>query len=317
MKALGSPRITPWALALLAAACVLVLKRDVASAPWLAAPLLLLALNLAAAVATDARFRRQLPLLVFHLALAALGLLAGASRLYYLNGTVELVEGAPFAGLDTVDAGPWHRGRPDRVGFVHEGFDIAYMAGPVLDRNIAHVRWQDASGAQLSAAIEANRPLVQHGYRFYPTANKGFAALLGWQGTGRAPLEAALHLPSYPANALAQARTWRPAGSADDLWIMLKTTETLIAADRPSRFRLPASQVIVVRRGAQRWELAPGQRLALPDGVLDYRGLSTWMGYKVSYDWTMPWLLAACCVAILAMGWHFWRKFAGAPWNSN
>jgi cytochrome c biogenesis protein len=39
------------------------------------------------------------------------------------------------------------------------------------------------------------------------------------------------------------------------------------------------------------------------------------MGYLVFYDWTIPWMLSACVVAVLSMGWHFWRKFAAKPWN--
>jgi cytochrome c biogenesis protein len=40
------------------------------------------------------------------------------------------------------------------------------------------------------------------------------------------------------------------------------------------------------------------------------------MGYSVFYDWTMPWLLAACTLAVLALGWHFWSKFSVRPWQA-
>jgi hypothetical protein len=30
----------------------------------------------------------------------------------------------------------------------------------------------------------------------------------------------------------------------------------------------------------------------------------------------MPWLLAACTLAVLALGWHFWSKFSVRPWQA-
>lgn len=313
--ALASLRLTPFALLLLAAASIAVYRFEHRAAPWLAAPLALLAANLCAAVATNAVFRRQLPLLVFHLALIALVLLGALGRLTYLSGRAEVAEGTAFVSLVQRDAGVLHGGALARLNFVNEGVDIRYMAGPVLDSNVARLRWRDAQGRERSGAIEDNAPLIQHGYRIYPTSNKGFAVMLEWRAAGAEALAAAVHLPSYPANEGAQAREWQPGPAAAPLWIMLPIATPLIHADRPSRFRLPEQQQLVLRRGAQRWVLQPGQALALPDGTVTYRGLRTWMGYRIMYDWTVPWILAACVVAILAMGWHFWRRFGATPWN--
>lgn len=312
---LASPRLTPYALLLLGAAAVAVYGFDDSAAPWLAAPLLLLAANLVAAVATNGVFRRQLPLLMFHLALIALVLLAALGRLSYLKGRVELAEGSAFAGLLQVEQGPLHAGQLASLNFVNDGTSIDYMAGPVLDRLVNRVRWQDGAGQWRAAAIETNHPLVVGSYRIYPTSNKGFAPLLMWRPHAGAPVLAALHLPSYPANAASQARSWQPDSGGAPLWVMLPIDETIVASDRPSQFRLPAVHDIVVRRGQQRWTLAPGQQLALADGVLEYRALRTWMGYRVAYDWTIPWLLAACAVAIACMAWHFWTRFAARPWD--
>lgn len=313
--ALASLKFTPVGLVLLGAAAVVVYKLDESAAPWLAAPLLLLAINLIAAVATNGVFRRQLPLLVFHLALITLVLLAAAGRLSYLKGNAELTEGAAFEGLKSVDAGPLHWGRLDQVHFVNDGFEITYMAGPVLDRNVNHVRWQDRGGRERSGEIEDNQPLVLFGYRIYPTSNKGFAPLFVWQAKGGSPMLASVHLPSFPANATSQAQTWRPEGSQADIWVMLKVDENLIPPDRSSRFRLPDERKLVLRHRDLRYEMQPGERIALPDGMLEYRELRTWMGYRVFYDWTIPWMLAACAVAVVSMAWHFWRKFASTPWN--
>jgi cytochrome c biogenesis protein ResB len=313
---LASLKFTPVGLVLLGAASIMVYQLDESAAPWLAGPLLLLALNLIAAVATNAIFRRQLPLLIFHLALIALVLLAAAGRLSYLKGEAEVTDGAGFEGLKSRESGPLHWGALDRLHFVNDGFEITYMEGPVLDRNVSRVRWHDGAGQERAGEIEQNQPLVLHGYRIYPTSNKGFSPIFVWQPKRAGPMLAAVHLPSFPANAASQAQTWRPAGSSADIWVMLNVDANLIPADKPSRFHLPDDRKIVLRQEDLRFEMQPGDRISLPDGTLEYRELRTWMGYRVFYDWTIPWMLAACVVAILSMAWHFWRKFASTPWDS-
>ena len=67
-------------------------------------------------------------------------------------------------------------------------------------------------------------------------------------------------------------------------------------------------------RDRLRYELHPGQSLDLAGGRLTYKELRTWMGYTVFYDWTLPWLFAAGLIAVLSLGWHYWRKFATRPW---
>lgn len=314
--ALASLKLTPFGLLLLGIASVAVYKLDHAAAPWLAAPLLLLALNLSAAVATNGVFRRQMPLLVFHLALIALVLLAAAGQLMYLKGTAEVTEGAGFTGLKSRDAGPLHVGRIDKVHFVNDGFEINYMPGPVLDRLLNRLRWHDANGAERTGEIELNKPLILRGYRIYPTSNKGFSPVFVWRPSAGAEVLAAVHLPGYPGNATNQAQSWRPAGSKGDIWVMLNVEENLIPADQASNFRLPVERKIVVRYEGTRWEMKPGERIALADGTLEYRELRTWMGYRFFYDWTIPWMLAACAVAICSIAWHFQRKFASTPWNA-
>ena len=60
--------------------------------------IVLLSVNLLAALVVHPAFHRQLPLLVFHLALLALVALVGWGRLASLDGRFELTEGVPFDG---------------------------------------------------------------------------------------------------------------------------------------------------------------------------------------------------------------------------
>lgn len=315
--ALASLKLTLVGLVLLGAASVAVYKLEHNATPWLAAPLLLLGLNLMAAVATNGVFRRNTALLIFHLALITIVLLAAAGRLTYLKGGAEVTEGEAFAGLKHSEAGPLHPWRIDRVRFINEGMEIDYTPGPVRVSTVSRVRWLDSQGVERRSEARDNTPLVLLGYHFTVTANKGFAPVLLWQPSVGAEVAGAVHLPSYPSKAEAQTATWRPGTTKDDIWLMLPVKETLIPADKASRFRLPTDQTLVVRQGGGRWELRPGEQVQLPDGVLVYLELRTWMGYQVYYDWTVPWLLAASVVAVLSLGWFFWGKFASTPWDAD
>ena len=93
------------------------------------------------------------------------------------------------------------------------------------------------------------------------------------------------------------------------MWVLLQIDENLIDPAGPASFRMPAAHRVVVRIGDQRAELAPGEQLAIEGGTLAYAGLRTWMGYRVTYDPTLAWLLAAALVACLALAWHYTDRF--------
>ena len=300
----GSPRTT---LALLALLGGLVLLRP---GGWpLALPLAALALNLLAALLRHPAFRRQVPLLVAHLALLALLVGVALGRLLALDGHFELTQGLPFDGqLIDRQAGPLHVDRLQQLAFRHDGFEIDYAPGRKRGATRNQVTWLGDDGQPRSAVIGDHRPLVLHGHRLYTSPNKGFAPLLRWEPTSGAPVRGAVHLPSFPVHELRQSREWQlPDGRS--AWVMLQTDEALIDPAHAARFSLPAQHRLVVRVGQQRVELAPGDAMVLPSGTLVYEGLRTWMGYRVAYDPTLPWLLAAALLSALALGVHCVRKF--------
>jgi len=55
---------------------------------------------------------------------------------------------------------------------------------------------------------------------------------------------------------------------------------------------------LVLRVGELRQELRPGDVVALDGGKLAYVGMGSWMGYRVIYDPTKPWLVATTLVAV-------------------
>ena len=317
-RALASLKLTLVALVLFAAAVLYAYWSTQPATPVLVAPLALLAANLLASLATNPQLRRQTPLLVFHLSLLAIVLLAAAGRLTYLKGQLELAQGEEFSGtLSEVEAGPWHPMHLERLRFVNHGFDIAYAPGQKRQGTRNLLGYTDEAGIQRQVEVGDTTPLVLQGYRFYTSHNKGYAPTFFWHpANGATPLLGAVHLPSYPANEYRQAQEWTPPGSAAKIWMQLAFDETIIDPEKPSEFRLPKQHTLVVRIGDARHELQPGKSIELSGGKLVYAGLLTWMGYVVFYDWTIHWLLAASIAAVLALGWHFWRKFAASPWDN-
>lgn len=305
----GSLRATLVFMALLGAAVLAGLGPGLPAALVLGVTMGLLALNLAAALVVHPALRRQLPLLVAHLALLALVALVGWGRLTALDGRFELTQGLPFDGqLIEASAGRWHRSELAQIGFRHDGFEIDYAPGRKRGATRNQVAWLDAAGAPQAAMIGDHRPLVLRGYRFYTSSNKGFAPLLTWRPQRGDALTGAVHLPGYPMHELRQSSAWvLPDGRR--VWVKLQFDETLIDPNAPARFRLPESHRLVVHVGPLQTELAPGGSIALDGGTLVYEGLRTWMGYRVSYDASLPWLLASALLAALALAWHYTQRF--------
>lgn len=318
---LASLRLTLAILLFLAASVTGAYLSLARTSPWLILSLSLLAINLLAAVATNRRFRSQAPLLLFHLALLAIVILVGVGRLTYLKGQAEVVEGEEFDGKPVwVEAGPWYPGGLEKVRFVNLGFRIAYAPGQTRLGTENRVGWIDEDGHSQEAVIGDHHALVLDHYRFYTTPNKGFALLFEWRPKKGSPVVGTVNLPSYPANSLKQAQQWPLPGMAESVWTMLQFEGELIPLNQAGEFRLPDQHTVVVRYGERRWVL-PGHwegappAIELPEGRLTYLGLRTWMGYQIAWDRTMPWLLAASAIAVLALAWHFWRKFASQSWN--
>jgi hypothetical protein len=304
----GSLRHT-LALVLLLAAVVLV-----SPTRWpLALVIGALGINLVAALVVHPALRRQLPLLVAHLALLVLVVLVAVGRLTALDGRFELTQGVPFDGslLDRA-AGPLHIDRLSRLSFRHDRFEIAYAPGRRRGATRNSVSWQGTDGQPQSAVIGDHHALVLDGHRFYTSPNKGFAPLLRWLPEHGQPLLGAVHLPSFPAQELRQSSEWKlPDGRA--VWVLLQTDEVLIDSTKAARFEMPRAPRLVVRVGEQRAELAPGQAMDLPGGRLVFDELRTWMGYRVAYDPTLPWLLVSSLLCALSLALHFAMKFIATP----
>jgi cytochrome c biogenesis protein len=297
---------------MLAAATLAAYLADGIGALTLGVPLALLTVNLVAAVLTNATFRRQPALLMFHLSLIAIVMLLAASRLTAVAGRFELTEGTAFDGtLLSSTSGPL--AAPVRASFVNAGFSVEYGTGLKRGRTRNEVRWIDADGTERQQVIGDQTPLVVNGVKFYTTSNKGFAPLFDWVADGETPVRGAVHLPSFPLHEAEQVREWKPVAGAAAIRVSLRLLDTVLDPSRPGTLRLPVRHVVRVRAGDVEADLLPGQGVSIAGGQLRYLGLRTWMGYKVAYDPVVTWLLAAALVAVLALVAHYLIKFRRHP----
>lgn len=305
----GSLRTTLALMGLLAAVVLAGAVDGTLHAAALVAVSAAMALQLIVGLVLHAALRRQLPLLLFHLGLLALLVEVALGRLMSIEGRFELTAGVPFDGrLIDGRQGPLHRGALQQLAFRHEGFEIDYAPGRRRGATRNTVTWTDADGRVQRAVIGDHRPLVLQGHRILTTPNKGFAPLLRWQPAQGAAVVGAVHLPSFPVHELQQSREWMlPDGRS--AWVMLDTDERLLDPATATRFELPQQHRLVLRLGEQRAELQPGEAVDIGGGRLAYLGLRSWMGYRITHDPLLPWLLGTAMASTLALAWHYRRKF--------
>ena len=308
LPSLASNRMTLW-LILLLAGSVIVYYQNLLDRPlWLLGlPAALLALQFFVAIIVRRVMFDNAPLLVFHFALLGLVLLALIGQMTALKGNLELATNETFAGkLNNVQRGPWHNGPLEQIRFTNLGFSIQYHAGIKRDKTMNRVRLVGPDGEARELEIGDHRALVVGHYRFYTSHNKGYAPVFEWipQGSQERVI-GSIHLPAFPTHEFKQALEWVIPGTRQKIWTQLKIDEEVLPEDRPFEFAVPQQHRLVFRYQDQRVELEPGEEFVLPQGVLRYRQLSTWMGYKLDYDFTRPWMLSLALVGILALAIHF------------
>jgi len=316
LRRLASTRLTLLGMVLLALGAGLSYNNPADVSVWvLAGPLLLLALNLFAAILTQPGINRRPGLLLFHIGLLSICVLAAIGRLTFFEGRVEIAQNSAFdvTAVNDVRQGLWHQGELGKIEFVQHGYTVEYRPGLVRGKTRSQVQVSDGHGDWESKVIGDDTPLVIDGYRFYTTFNKGFAAILTWTPNQGDAITGTLHMPSYPLFDYKQDNRWTPPGSSDEIkfWLHLNTGMT-----RDADWMLDVQNteaMLVVNNGEERVELQPGQGLDLPGGYLRYEGLSAWMGYKIFYDPTLKWLFIAAMLTVLGLCLHYWDKFRHLP----
>lgn len=312
LQVVGSPKLALVGMVWLAIGAGLSYGNPIDVSIWvLIAPLAFMAVTLLCAIFGYPRIHRQTGLLVFHIGLLTLVVLAALGRLTFFEARVEMLEGNAFNPQDLlgVRQGQWHWGKLSDVEFVQGPYRVEYSAGLVRGRTFNDVAVRNSAGEWETRIVGDDRVLVEDGYRFYTSFNKGYAPLLTWQpGDGSAPVSGAVHMPSYPMFAHKQDQVWQPPqGPELKLWLRLETglkeNQAWVLNGQPVR------SVLVVTDADKRHELLPGQAVMVAGGTVRYEKLLTWMGYKIFYDPTLHWMFVASVLSVAGLGWHFWRRF--------
>lgn len=318
---LASLRLT---LGLMASLLVLLVAARLTGWPLLtrlfAVPFILLFANLMAALMRHQRLRRQRGLLAFHVGLAGLALLVAIGRLMTFQGHVAVTVGTPFDPANVVAEAPTllHGFHLAEAAFLQGPFSIAYDQGLNRRETRSTVRIRRDDGGWREIVVGDDHPLVVDGYRLYTTANKGFAPIFTWIAADGTEQTGAFHLPSYPANADRQGGEWISADGSLRLVIWLDMSRPVMEEGAAWTFHLPDDARLVVIDGARRETLAPGQSIGFGKGRLRYDRLSSWMGYTIFYDPTLPWLFATAMVAAAGLVWHALSRLrlgATSPWR--
>lgn len=283
---------------------------------YMAAPAGGLFVNLCAALATNRTISARPALFAFHVGLAVLALSLAADALTSFSGHVEVVDGGDFdPRLVVGETRPLHHQHLADVHFRQKSFDISYAPG-MRRRETTSVIEIEEGGKTRQAVIGDDRPLIDSGYRFYTSFNKGFAPVVTFTDAAGVSHTGAVHLPGYPLNEDRQANTWRPPGAASEIVVWLNLPAPVYQEDAAWRFAVPAASSLVVIAGGERRTLAPGESAPLASGVIRYDRLSAWMGYTITANPFSRIAAAAALASILALIWDIVGKLR-APFPAN
>jgi cytochrome c biogenesis protein ResB len=308
LEKFASTKLTLGGFATLGLALV-AMQFNVILAHWLVLAIIgLLTFNLACALIFTPRLRREPGLLIFHLALLVLLIAAGLGRLTHFDGHVEVMEGNVFLPTEVVvdSQGTFHPRRLQDITFIQGPFTVDYAPGVKRARTKSEIL-VDGEFGPAKRNIGDDVAFIVNGFRFYTTHNKGVAVVLTWLPTKGEEMTGAVHMPGYPLFDWKQDNRWQaPSGPEIRFWLHL---DTPLKEDRAWTLASDKlSGVLVLNTEGRRIELRRGESAAVGGGALRFDELRGWMGYRVFFDPTLPWLLGAAIVAVFGLALQFWRK---------
>jgi hypothetical protein len=311
------PRLTVLFFVVTALSALFIAYRE-SEATWLMAfPFSLLFLNLAAVIATNLRFRADLPLLVLHLALLALVLLFIAGRLTYLEGRATITQDSAFTGTFQLERrGPLHPDRLADLRFMNAGITEVYPKLNDFRHTYNSVIWWDESGVPRMAEIGDDKPLILMGYRIFTSRNRGVAPVFRWQPALGGPSESGSMQLGQSMGEVFENATSLKLPNGQEAWIGLEAKAEAIPAKHGERTDMGVYEidhVLVLRIGDSRHELRIGDSIVLEGGTLTYVRIQTWMGYRIAYDPTTPWIAATLCVAVFSLVWFYLIRVFSRP----
>jgi hypothetical protein len=308
---LSSLKLTLGAIICLLLAVIIAHGLGLDYAKTIALPVIVLTLNLMAAIVYQAAFRRDISLLIFHLALAMLLPVALYGSLAGFTARFELPEGADFSHelLTVTERGFLHPYSLERLSLRLLVMDASYIPGKRAQRVRARVL---VDGEE--RVIAEHLPLIWNEYRLYVTKNIGFSGHFVFSSDQGQSLYG-VNFPWLAGNELRQANEIDAFG--EPFWLKLEGVETLLQTEMQSvDFVPPADAYVVFRQDGRRVALRPGERVAVNGGSLLFVGIGGWQGFEIIYDPAKRLLLAIGLILCLAMGWYFYRRFGRYDWET-
>jgi hypothetical protein len=308
MRRLASLKLTLLGIVALLIGVLLSYFSQDRSSVWIIIPLAVLTINLLAAIIFNPRIRQNSGLLMFHICLLMLAVLTLLSQLTSMKGRVEITQGTAFGAdnVTVVQQGAWHSlGRLQQVEFVQGDIEVDYVAG--LRRGPTRSQLQLSDDDMI--VVGDNLAYNSHGYRFYTTSNKGFAAIVNWYAKDGGLEQGSIHFPSYPLYDWKQHNQWQaPSGEQLEFELLI---ETPLERDREWQLQgVKHGRLVVTLPGGSVHTLVPGDAIRLEHGVLEFDAIRMWMGYKIFYDPFLAWFFAAALVGVAGIAWHYRLKMS-------
>lgn len=308
LRVLASLKLTLLGIAVLLVAVLLSYFSQDQSDLYIIPPLALLTVNLLAAIIFNPRIRQNSGLLMFHICLLMIAVLTLLSQLTSMKGRVEITQGTAFdtGSVTVVEQGAWHRlGALQQVEFVQGDIQVDYAAG--LRRGPTRSRLQ--LNADNHVIIGDNVAFKNHGYRFYTTSNKGFAAIINWYAKDGSVERGSIHFPSYPLYDWKQQNRWQaPSGEQLGFSLMI---ETPLEREREWQLQgVDQGRLAVTLPDGSGHTITPGETIELEHGLLEFEAVRMWMGYKIFYDPFLAWFFAAALVGVAGIAWHYTLKLS-------
>jgi len=281
------------------------------STSWIVVPLVLLSINLLAAILTNGAFRKQAALLVFHVCLLAVITLIGIGVMIRFDGHVEVVERERFdaANVQISEMGMFHRMNLDAVAFTQRDVEVAYQPGlirrSIRSEVIDHRETDDNRLITIGDRVSAT--FID--YRFVTTFNKGYAIVVLWSGSNGELQRGSINFPSFPEFEWKQINAWTTPGG-DQLLLELSLDA---AAPRDEAWLLNSKNVQfavdISGNELASHTLQPGDSVQIGGGTLKIEDLRMWMGYRIDFNPLLPWIFAAAMLALIALAVHFQINF--------
>ncbi|MEW8228153.1 MAG: hypothetical protein AB2748_20680 [Candidatus Thiodiazotropha endolucinida] len=313
LRTLASLRITSFGLLLLGAGGLATsLQSDIGQ--WLiVVSLLLLAINLCAALFSNPLFRVKSALFGMHVGLLLLAVSLAYGQLSRFRGHFEITEGQVFDPRQVIidRQGVLVPTLPAEGAFTQGSIRINYA--PEMMRRETQSQVVMADG-RLSGATDG-RPLIIENNRFYVTHNKGFSALISWWPAQESHVHlGALHFPSYPRLAPMQRLSWAaPDGTA----LGFEITPKAIPQDENWTLSGAMSEaLLVVTRDGTTTSLQPGETLRLAGGAFRFEGIKMWIGYRIFRDPSLYWCFASAMIVVCCLAFHLAGRYLRRPKRS-